>query len=55
VREAKDLVEVKKLNGKIAGAIVSAILVAAVFGIAHLWVKGASQKRSYGQTAQKNK
>jgi len=55
MKEARDLVEVKRLNGKIAGAIVGAILVAAVFGIAHLWAKGASQMRSYGQTVQKNR
>ena len=51
----RDLVEVKRLNGKIAGAIVGAILVAAVFGIAHLWARSASQMRSYGQTVQKNR
>jgi len=55
MREVKDFVEVKQLNGKIAGAIVGAILVAAVFGIAHLWAKSASQRRSYEQTVQKNK
>ena len=43
------------MNGKIAGVIVGAILVAAVFGIAHLWAKGAREMRSYGQTVQKNR
>jgi len=55
VKEAKDFVEVKRLNGKIVGAIVGAILVAALFGIVRLWGRGASQERSYGQTVQKNK
>jgi len=55
MREVRDFVEVKRLNGKIAGVIVGAILVAAVFGIAHLWAKAAGQKGSYGQTVQKNK
>ena len=43
------------MNGKIAGAVVGAILVAALFGIAQLWRKSASQRRSNGQVAQKNK
>jgi len=55
MKEAKDSVEVKLLNGKIAGAIVGAILVATLFGIAHWWRMGAGQKRSYGQAVQKNK
>jgi len=55
MKEAKDSVEVKLLNGKIAGVIVGAILVAALFGIAHWWRMGAGQKRSYGQAVQKNK
>ena len=44
VKEEKDLVEVKRLKGKIAGVIVGAILVAALIGIAKLWGKGANQK-----------
>ncbi len=43
------------MNGKIAGAVVGAILVAAVFGIAQLWRKSTGQKRSNGQVTQKNK
>jgi len=44
VKEEKDLVEVKRLKGKIAGVIVGAILVAALIGIAKFCGKGANQK-----------
>jgi len=44
VKEEKDLVEVKRLKGRIAGVIVGAILVAALIGIAKLWGKGANEK-----------
>lgn len=43
------------MNGKIAGAIVGAILVAAVFGIAHLWRRNANKKGTYAQMVQRSK
>lgn len=43
------------MNGKIAGAIVGAILVAVLFGIVRLYGKNSGQKGVQGQIGQKHR